>query len=446
MNLIKRSILYVIRNHKKIINLFLILIILGNVLCVVSSINASSSFISNSIKAKIGTIVIYKDRRYNNIQVNYEDDSILNYENVLLRLISHKSVKYGNYSYMTYLKDENEIQRYGYGISSTPMVDVLENKIQIIEGREISEDEIKNGDYVVLVSEGTKVNNREIQLNDEIPMTIARQKTTCDIDGNCIKQEVFKEDYLLKVIGIFRKVDKVLDSNNQEFNNVNNRFYMPNKTLLSIFNRKKELIDQNGVFDILHLAIDEPFIRLKNSDDLQAFKSYANPLLLKEFNKNEERYDVLYTSDDEYESIAKPIQMLINFGNVLLISGISVFSILIAILLVSIVKERIYEIGILLSMGERKYKIILQLFIELLIVTIMSLVLSLLSGHVLGDLITSKLITIDMLNELGVGKIVINYFDLYKIILNSTFVTILLSLIYPSIIIIKQNPKEILLK
>lgn len=446
MNLIKRSILYIIRNSKKLISLFMILLILGNVLCMVSSLNITSSYISDTIKSKIGAIVIYKDKRYNNIQLSYEDDSILDYEKVLSALINHDSVKYGNYSYMTYLEDEYEYLRYGYGISSSPMVDVKENKIQIIEGREISQDEIENGDYVVLVSEGTMINNHKIQLNDEIPMSIQHYETECDINGNCNKQITFKEDYLLKVVGIFKKVDKVLETNNQEFDIISNRFYIPNKTLLEIFDRKRELIDKHGVFDILHLAIDEPFIRLKNSDDLEIFKSDAYPLLLNESDEQDARYDYLYTSDDEYLSIAKPIQILRNFGNVLLIGSIALFSILIAVLLVSIIKERIYEIGILLSMGERKYKIVLQLFLELLVITSISITLSLLSGNILGDFITNKLITIDMLNDLEVGKIVIDYFELYKTIYISTLITILLSLIYPSYLVIKQNPKEILLK
>lgn len=446
MNLIKRSILYIIRGYKKLLSIFMILLTLGNVLCMISSLNIASSYVADTIKSKIGAMVIYKDKRYNDIQLNYEDNSILDYEEVLSTLIYHKTVKYGNYSYMTYLEDEYEYLRYAYGISSSPMVDILENKIEIIEGREISQDEIQNGDYVVLVSEGTKINNYEIQLNDEIPMAILHQEMMCDLEGNCNEQIIFKEDYSLKVIGVFNKVEKVFDTNNQEFDNINNRFYMPNKTLLKIFNRKKELIEKHGVFDVLHLAIDEPFIRLKNSDDLEIFKSYAHPLLLNEHDEQDERYDYLYTSDDEYLSIAEPIQILKNFGNILLIGSIALFSILIAVLLVSIVKERVYEIGILLSMGERKYKIILQLFLELLIITSISITLSLLSGNILGDFITNKLITVDILNDLEIENIVIDYFELYKTIYISTLITIILSLIYPSYLVIKQNPKEILLK
>lgn len=448
MKWIKRSFLYVRRNSKRMFQLFLILFILGNTMCIVSSISTSSKTLANLIKQKIGSIIIYKDSRYNN-SITIENESDLNYlmeyENILNQMILHDSVKYGNYSYMMELNDQSESVYYGYGISHSPMVDILENKIEIVEGREFTQEEITKGENVVLVSEGTIHNGKEIQLNDEVSMSLVNTIIKCNEESGC---ELLKEniEYSLKVIGIFRKVERVFDYQNKGFDDISKRWYLPNLAIRKLFSEQLEMVIGKELLNDLTLGIDEPFIRLKDSQDLKQYLKEIRPLLANELNDQGDAYDTLYTSDDEYQIISKPIQFIENIGRILLVGSGIVFSVLLCILLISVIKERIYEIGILLALGESKYKVIIQLFTELMIIGTLSISCSFVTGNILSNITYNYLVTDEMLEEVEIEEIDIDKQEYIVLVYEFSFVIIILSLIYPSIVINKQNPKEILLK
>ena len=449
MKWFRRSFIYVKRNINKTIHLFLIIFVLGNMMCLVSSLRTSSSYLSSIIKSKIGATLVYKDIRYNSIDnhINNDEDlqNIYRYEQILNQMIHHESVKYGNYSYMMYLDDEWGNLHYGYGLSSYPMVDVLENKLEIVEGREITQEEIEKGEYVVLVSENSLYNGKEIKLHDEIKMNIQNNMLSCNEEFECESNTVIADRYTLKVVGIFKKTDKVFDNLNKEFDNISNRWYIPNKTLIHIFEIQNNLNDKESG-NPLKLAIDEPFIRLKNSEDLNLYIKDIQPLLLKEKDEEGNSYDTLYTSDDEFMILSKPIQILSNLGNALLFGSAVVFSIILSILFISIIKDRLYEIAIYLSIGEQKRNIILQIFLELMIISTMSVSFSFATGTLLGKQIIHELISQKTVFEYEMEPIESNQIEYFTIVYGCSCIIILLSLIYPFFVISKQNPKVILLK
>ena len=446
MKLFKRSVLYIQRNYKTIIKLFLIIFILGNMMCIVSSIQTSSSALSKVIKERIGATVVYSHKTINNPDESIDSveklENIQEYVNVINQMIQHDSVKYANYSYILDLHDQYENVHIGVGVNQSPMVDVLENKIEIIEGRELTQEEINHGNYVILVSENSTVNGKKVQLGDEIPMKNICTSLDCDTIGNCDLVDKYGNNYSLKVVGIFKKVEKAFDISND----FDYRFYIPNNTLKKIFDEQKELTVLDGRFSTLHLGVSEVFIRLKNSDDLNSYLKYIKPLLMNDYDDNEELLDTIVTSDDEYEVISLPIQILPILGNILLIGSAVVFSILLSLLLISVIKERIYEIGILLALGEKKFKVIMQLFIELMMISMLSISCSFISGNVLSNITGNYLVTDEMLEEIEVEEVDIDKKEYMVFVYGSSCAIIILSLIYPSIIINRQNPKEILLK
>ncbi len=447
MKLFKRSLIYLQRNSKRLIQLFLIIFILGNMMCIVSSIQAASSTLSEVIKERVGATIIYRHKSINNPNEKIDSieklDHIQEYENVANQIIQNDYVKYADYSYMLSLDDQNGNVHSGYGINRSPMVDVLENKIEIIDGRELTQEEINNGEYVILVGENSLYNGQKIQVGDVIPMKIVCTSLICDDSiGHCDLVDNNGEGYTLKVAGIFRKIEKAFDISND----IDYRWYIPNNTLKKIFEKQKELTVLDGRFSTLRLGVSEVFVRLRISDDLDNYLNYIKPLLMNEYDENNQLIDTLYTSDDEYKTISLPIQILPILGNVLLIGSAIIFSVLLSLLLISIVKERIYEIGILLALGEKKYKVIIQLFIELMIIGMLSVSSSFVTGNVLSNITIDCLITNEMLEEIEVEEVELDKNEYVLLVYGFSCGIIMLSLIYPSIVINRQNPKEILLK
>lgn len=452
MKWFKRSFSYVVRHKYRSVILFLIIFILGNVISSAVSLNQMSSFIALEIKRQLGSTATYINEEINastyTIATQADLDDLKRYETIVNSLINSKYVNYGNYSYMMNLKSSDGQMCYGYGVSHVPLADVKENVIQITEGREFKKEELEKGEYVVLVADDFMINDHKVNLNDNIEMVLEFKESVYNENGIYEDRIIYQEKYQLQVVGIFKKIDKAFDHTNIEFNNVSQRMYMPNKTLWELFERKHELIQQLDTFEVEHIAIDPPVIRLKDSNDLQAFEEEAKSMILPRIIKDpllklpEEK---LITSDDEYQSVSKPVAVLEQFGSLLTAGGIIAFSVILCFVLTAMVKERIYEIGIYMALGEKKVHILMQLFCEMLLVGILSLSFSIISGYQLGTKITDYLFgsqqTIIELEDMPDNKLDGDY--LVKVYALSGM-TMVISLIYPSFCMWRYDPKEIL--
>lgn len=126
--------------------------------------------------------------------------------------------------------------------------------------------------------------------------------------------------------------------------------------------------------------------------------------------------------------------------------GITVLSLILILWL----RERIYEIGILLSIGIIKAKIIAQFIFELIFISLPSIVASLFLGNVIlnqiiGGFINSDNSTIIINNLLKNDNLISNitiFLQSYGILI----VIIVLSVIIASAMILVKKPKEILSK
>lgn len=130
----------------------------------------------------------------------------------------------------------------------------------------------------------------------------------------------------------------------------------------------------------------------------------------------------------------------------IMIGGVVVLSLILILWL----RERIYEIGILLSIGVSKAKIIGQFILELLFISIPATVFSLLFGNIMlsqiiGGFINSEgagAVTDGMLKSGNFAESLITFLQSYGILLS----IIILSVLIASLMILIKKPKEILSK
>ena len=130
----------------------------------------------------------------------------------------------------------------------------------------------------------------------------------------------------------------------------------------------------------------------------------------------------------------------------IMLSGIIVLSLILILWL----RERIHEIGVLLSIGISKIKIVTQFILELLFISLPSLVLSLFLGNVILNIIVGgftnsddSTIMVDSLlkNNNSISNL-ITFLESYGILIG----IIVLSVIIASLMILIKKPKEILSK
>ncbi|MCT1796557.1 ABC transporter permease [Helcococcus kunzii] len=170
---------------------------------------------------------------------------------------------------------------------------------------------------------------------------------------------------------------------------------------------------------------------------------------LKELNFDWSKYDLEKDSkafDETLESlggIKKIIQMM---TYLIMLGGIIVLSLILILWL----RERIYEIGILLSIGIKKINIILQFIIELIFISIPSILFSVFIGNFLVKQIMSGFLssnnieafTNNLFNNEKVSENIIIFAQSYGILIS----IIIISVIIASAMILVKKPKEILSK
>ena len=138
-------------------------------------------------------------------------------------------------------------------------------------------------------------------------------------------------------------------------------FMNPSNTLYTSYTFANEL---NGTSD--DNTIDSAIYTLSDPDKMDEFLKEAEKLI------DTDTFS-LQSNDSMYQSMLEPLNNVASFSkNVVLLVAVAGIIILTLIIMITI-RERRHELGVLLSLGESRSKIILQLFTEVAICMILAL-------------------------------------------------------------------------
>ena len=170
---------------------------------------------------------------------------------------------------------------------------------------------------------------------------------------------------------------------------------------------------------------------------------------LKELKIDESKYSVEKDSnafEESLESVSGIIHIIKIMTYSIMLGGMVVLSLILILWL----RERIYEIGIFLSIGRSKIQIIMQFIFELIFISIPSIVSSLFLGNVLLKVIVDGFINSED-SMISGGSLINNSSFMSNITtLGQTYLIlisiIVLSVVFASSLILIKKPKEILSK
>ena len=318
----------------------------------------------------------------------------------------------------------------------------VNGEASLLSGRELSETDLNSN--VVMVEENFATAN-SLEVGSKFSILNSS-------DENSVE---------LEVVGIYKSYSTIDDNG---FRNTAmspyNKFYVPYTLVNTI---KGE--DTTGVDSVI-FYLDDPA-------NVDAFVEFGNTTSI-DFDK--------YTLDAgtrEYESMMQPIENVASFSKItILIVAIFGGAILALIIMLSI-KDRINEIGILMSLGEKRIKVIGQFIVEVLVVLVFALGISVLAGNTISNKIGDVLLaneletesqatdnsmsmggkpsggnrpsmggsgfgvaTVEKIEELNVD---ISFSDISKMAVISILIAII-GTILPSLMIMRYNPKQILSK
>lgn len=527
MNFLKRAIRSVTRQKSKSLILFTVIFVLGNILAGSVIIQQSTQHVEKTTKEQMGAVAtVGIDWNDKEIQKEFENPSPDMETNLEVKLIKKigaspyikrydysqssgfqsKSLKLFNPSGDKKDKadDKTEDKTGGFnpmeqfipirGVQDPKVMDISLNKIKLVQGSVFTEEDIQKGNKVVLISKEFASKNG-LHVGDE--MTIDQILMSADINENQ-NDTSDKETYdtKVKVVGLYQVLETVqkksgksskadsgsvvhaasmIGSNGEDGLDFQmyNTFYMPNKTVHEMNQGYMRVLTTqspdlfSGMSDKELAESVKPFYvpiyQLKSIDDLAKFKADTKPLLPK-------FYSVM-TSTDSFETIAGQFSKLSNIAKGVIVAAISLSIILILLIVLLFMRDRKRELGIYLSLGDKKSTIILQIMTEVLTIAIIALMLSLVTGKFLGSFASDAFLQSnsvaktkpdaigDMMNQdalFSTGKrisaesVVENYsvsFTPFYIVtyLLVGLATVMISVLLSTLYIFKLKPKKILL-
>ena len=488
MNYMKRAWLSVTRKRGKSAILFAVILILGNVIAGAIAVNQSTQNVEKQIKNQLGslaTIDIDHEALMENSEESASMEEIQPLPEELIKQIGERSeVKqydylreamiavenFKPYRFSPQEEDENVMNVGGMlslihlaGTNLLKPLDFEEGTVNLTQGRFFTEEEQRTGKRVGMISE---------ELAQENGLAVG---DTMVLDGQFIDYSSGEEpekqkgnDYPIEIVGIFKntnleKANEKNDNSSSSFfdDSPFNRVYMPNDAVKTIV--EEERTGQQAAFPATDFGSDEEFFTpqfiLNQPEDAEQFKQEVTPLLPNGYKVN--------ASTDEYDRVGTSMNRLSQISSYVVVIAVIASLIIISLIIVLFTRDRKYELGIYLSLGERRKYVFAQIVLELLLIGVSAMLISLVTGNMLGKMVSESLLSSSMLeaNQAGVEQFFVGVAGVPKIdqaTINEAFrvqytlpyiiaflvtgiVTILLSAVVPLLYILRLNPKKIML-
>ena len=423
--MIKNAIAYITRKRNRTLIIFIILTIVLSCLYSCLTIMKSSNEIEKTLyeSSNSSISITKKDGKYFNVNQFKDIEKIKEVEKIIIqydglaKLKDAKVVSGEQRINREDLSDEFKNVVSFEATNNTKRNILFSSRVFTIkEGKNIEEND-KNS--IIVHEEFAKQNN--LKLGDEVDLELL------DIEkSGKIKSHKFK------IIGIFSgKKQETYTGLSSDFSE--NMVFVDYSTSQEILNKSENNKIANKI--LMYSSSAE-------STDLALNK-------LNELKIDESKYFVQKDSnafEESLESVSGIKHMIKIMTYSIMLGGIIVLSLILILWL----RERIYEIGIFLSIGTSKIQIIMQFIFELLFISIPSIISSLFLGNVLIKVIAGGLINSE--NSMISGGSLINdsSFMLNITTLGQSYLIlisiIVLSVVFASSLILIKKPKEILSK
>ncbi|GAA0084919.1 ABC transporter permease [Clostridium sp. CTA-7] len=319
--------------------------------------------------------------------------------------------------------------------------DFTEGKSKLIEGRNLTEsDQGKN----VAVIEKKLADENKLKIGDKIKVKNLEGKNTLE----------------LEVVGIYtaEKIESNPMMDAMTFLSPYNKIYVPISVTAQLNSSSS-----GGEADTIENAI-------YYMDDPMNIESFKNDVKASGINLENYKLDA---KDSLYKQMMGPIENVGSFSETMVIIVAIAGAIILSLIIILSLKDRRYEIGVLMSMGESRLKIISQLLVEIMIVACIAFSISTFTGNAVAQKIGTNLLQnemkvsekekspqpsnsgivmvgpggtmnekVDAIDTIDVG---VSSSDLQKLYLIG-FLIVILATTVPTVLILRFNPKTILLK
>lgn len=423
--MIKNALAYITRTRNRSLIIFIILTIVLSCLYSCLTIMKSSNEIEKALyeSSNSSISITKKDSQYFNVNQFKDIEKLKEIEEIIIQFDALAKLKDAKVVSGEQRINREDLSDEFKNVVSLEATNNTKRNIlfssgvfTIKEGKNIEEND-KNS--IIVHEEFAKQNN--LKLGDEV-----------DLELLDIEKSGTIESHKFKIIGIFSgKKQETYTGLSSDFSE--NMVFVDYSTSQEILNKSEDNKIANKI--LMYSASLE-------STDLALNK-------LKELKIDESKYSVEKDNnafEESLESVSgiKHIIKIMTYS--IMLGGMIVLSLILILWL----RERIYEIGIFLSIGTSKLRIIMQFIFELIFISIPSIISCLFLGNVLLKVIVDGFINSE--NSMISGGSLINNssFMLNITTLGQSYLIlisiIVLSVVFASSLILIKKPKEILSK
>lgn len=349
------------------------------------------------------------------------------------------------------------------------MANVVSPDLTVVGVSDYSLDEkFSNNDYMLIEGDG-------ITTSLETENAVLIEESLADVNeikvGDTIKIKASSsgDEIELEVVGIY-KAENITTSNmvGMGVSLDYNRLYVKYDKALEIKNKSsEETEDSTAMFRGVtnsSSGIDEVVFKIDDPANVDSVLEFANTTDI-DFEKFK-----LDANTEQYESMIEPLENVASFAKILVAIVVVAGALIIMLILMLWIKERTYETGILLSLGESKFKIVMQYALEVMLIAIVAFTLSIFSGKIIsekvGDVLLEKELStiseetpehqgrgeekIEIMEGQNANTDVISEIDVsinFEVIMKLYgfgILIVLISSVIPTMLVFRYKPKKIL--
>ncbi|PEA89582.1 ABC transporter permease [Bacillus thuringiensis] len=242
------------------------------------------------------------------------------------------------------------------GVRKTLLQESFKNgKSKIVDGKPITE---QMQDQNVALMEKRLAEQNNLKVGDKVKVQSGDKKETLEIE----------------IIGIYETNEQPMGQNPPPMMNPANKLYMPYSTL-----KKLEVDEGMSSIQVVYLLNDPQYI--------DAFKKEAKKSDI-DFN-----YFKLDAHDSLYKQMIGPIENIASTSQMIIYMVSIAGAIILGLIIMLSIKARRKEMGILLSIGEKKWKLMAQFVVEVVCIAILAFGLSLTTGAKVSQFVGDNLLS-----------------------------------------------------
>ena len=294
--------------------------------------------------------------------------------------------------------DGQEILGGWFGIRGTSVaepLDMREGLVELISGSTFSDVQLTQETHVfpaIISASVAEVNHLNVGSTFTIERTFYRPIMDDDWDRERTEDDIFAQMiHEFEVIGLFERIYNE-EHDPYRRNQLDHRIYVPNLAAEVI--QRFEIDTEFAISAEYWDEEESPFgenpqvfqtvMVLHDANQLESFRTAAEMIIP----------DMWYVADlsNSFAEISTSMTTLQEIADWILFVSIGATLLTLSLLIVLFFKDRRYEMGVYLALGEKKIKVVIQMLVEVIVTAFVGVTLAVFAGHFISSTMSSAML------------------------------------------------------